>query len=271
MNDHYPLVSVIVVVRNEIKFISETLESITSQDYPNLEIFVQDGCSTDGTIDILKKTKVKWISEPDSGMANAANKAANYTNGEFIIFEGGDDLLKPNAIKIMAEVLKNNPNINFVYSDIDIIDHESKPYYHLKGKTFDFDELFIYNFIPSQSVLLRRKAFEEVGGFDESLIIADWDIRIKMGARGSSMYIPQTLASYRIHNNSTTLNNFNKVALELYSLPSGLLKDENILKAFKKNPKRGLAGACILSSLSYMRGGSLLRSIKMYLKALKAY
>src|SRR5436190_1792801 len=159
MNEILPIVSVIIVVRNEAHFISETLDSVVNQDYPNLEIFVQDGGSTDGTVEIIKKYPIKWISEPDTGMANGANKAANYTSGEYIIFEGGDDLLKPNSIKIMADHLLKNPKAVFVYSDIDVIDQNSKAYAHIKGKPFNFDDLFVYNYIPSQSVMLRRKAF----------------------------------------------------------------------------------------------------------------
>jgi glycosyltransferase involved in cell wall biosynthesis len=271
MSSNLPLVSVIVIVRIEEKFISETIHNILNQDYINIEVVVKDACSTDDTLKILKKYPVKVISQPDAGQANAANTAAKLCNGEFLIFEGGDDLLKPKAISIMVEAFQKNHNAGFVYGDVDIINDEGKIYSTLKGKPFDFDELFIFNFIPSQAVMLRRSAFEEVGGYDENLIIADWDLRIRMGARNPPIYIPKTLASYRIHNGSTTLNNLIKVAQELNSIPNNLIKDQSVLTALKKTPNRALAGAYILSAMSFMRGHAIAISWKMYVLALVKY
>jgi len=267
MSHSPPLVSVIVVVRNEAKYISQTIESILNQDYPNVEVHVQDGGSTDGTLEILKSYPIKWISEPDSGMANAANKAASYVSGEYLIFEGGDDLLKPNAITLMVEAFEKNPHVGYVYGDIDIIDSEGIPYSILRGKPFDMDELFIYNYIPSQSVLLKRSAFEGIGRFDENLILADWDLRIKMGAVSQSAYIPHFLASYRIHDNSTTLKNLTTVAKELAEISHTLLKDPKIRAALKRSPGRALAGAYITSALSYIRANKPGTAFKLYFKA----
>lgn len=271
MSHDFPLVSVIVVVRNEAKYISQTIESILNQDYPNVEVHVQDGGSTDGTLEILKSYPIKWRSERDSGMANAANKAASYVSGDFLIFEGGDDLLKPNAIKLMIEAFEQNPQISYVYGDIDIIDSEGIPYSILRGKPFDMDELFIYNYIPSQSVLLKRTAFQDIGGFNENLILADWDLRIRMGAKSKSTYIPHFLASYRIHDNSTTLKNLTTVAKELSDIPYTLLKDPKIRSSLKRSPRRALAGAYITSALSYIRGNRPRTAFKLYLKALFNY
>jgi glycosyltransferase involved in cell wall biosynthesis len=271
MNPHLPLISVIVIVKNEANYIEETIKSILAQDYPNLEIIVQDACSTDGTLNIIKDFPVKIVSEPDTGQANAANKAANYSKGDFLLFIGGDDLLEPGAITLLAEALQSHPQAGFVYGDIKIIDQNGTQYSILRGKPFDFDELFLFNFIPSQSVMVRRSAFLGVGGYDERLIIADWDLRIRMGAANKPIYVPKIVASYRIHENSITLRNVGKIAQEIVFVAENSVLQEAIRPAFHRNPKRALAGSYILSSMSFMRGHQMDQSLKFYLKALKSY
>lgn len=71
-----PTVSVVVPILNRARFLVPTLESILQQDYPRVECIVVDGGSTDGTVDILKRYghRIRWVSEPDEGHADAINK-----------------------------------------------------------------------------------------------------------------------------------------------------------------------------------------------------
>src|SRR5271155_5634312 len=71
-----PLVSIVTPCFNAAKFIEETIQSVLAQDYPRIEYIVMDAGSTDGTVDILKRydQRVKWISQPDRGAADAINR-----------------------------------------------------------------------------------------------------------------------------------------------------------------------------------------------------
>src|SRR5690606_33014626 len=97
----YPLVSVVTPSYNKGKFIKETIESVLSQDYPNIEYIVMDGGSTDETVDILKSygDRIAWISEKDDGQADAVNKGIARARGEIIGWLNSDDTYLPGAVR----------------------------------------------------------------------------------------------------------------------------------------------------------------------------
>lgn len=88
-----PLISVITVCYNAASLLEETIQSVLSQDYPNLEYLIIDGASTDGTLDIIKKytDRIKFVSEPDKGIYDAMNKGLKLANGEWVNFMNAGD------------------------------------------------------------------------------------------------------------------------------------------------------------------------------------
>ncbi len=117
----YPFISIITVVYNNVSHIQKTLNSIYSQKYKNYEIIVIDGGSTDGTLDIIKKNKNKiniWISEKDRGIYDAFNKGIKLATGDFIGFVNSDDILMPNALKILKRYIQRYPNFDFFFGAV---------------------------------------------------------------------------------------------------------------------------------------------------------
>ena len=116
----YPKVSIITVVYNGIEFLEETIKSVISQTYPNIEYIIVDGGSTDGTLDIIKKYEAhitKWISEPDKGIYDAMNKGIDLATGDWQNFLNAGDSFVSNDVleKIFTSDLEN---ITLVYGDI---------------------------------------------------------------------------------------------------------------------------------------------------------
>tara|TARA_B100000989_G_scaffold298168_1_gene286407 strand:+ start:10200 stop:10898 length:699 start_codon:yes stop_codon:yes gene_type:complete len=104
-----------------VSHIQKTLNSIYSQKYKNYEIIVIDGGSTDGTLDIIKKNKNKiniWISEKDRGIYDAFNKGIKLATGDFIGFVNSDDILMPNALKILKRYIQRYPNFDFFFGAV---------------------------------------------------------------------------------------------------------------------------------------------------------
>jgi glycosyltransferase involved in cell wall biosynthesis len=100
-----PLVSVVTIVRNGAKTLQRTLDSVLSQDYPEIEYIVVDGGSTDGTLDLLRANQSRlalWISEPDHGISDAFNKGIALCRGEFIGLLNSDDWYEPEAIRAVV-------------------------------------------------------------------------------------------------------------------------------------------------------------------------
>ena len=111
-----PSISIIVPVFNAERYVDETLASIFAQEYPNLEVIFVDGGSSDQTVEIAKKygNKItKLISEPDEGQSQAINKGLKHATGELVTWLNGDDILFPNALRVIAS--------NYLLSDADLI------------------------------------------------------------------------------------------------------------------------------------------------------
>jgi len=96
----WPKISIVTVSFNMVDYIEDTILSVISQEYPNLEYIVIDGGSKDGTVDIIKKYEqwiTYWISEPDSGMYDAINKGFKHATGEIMAYINSDDKFHYNA------------------------------------------------------------------------------------------------------------------------------------------------------------------------------
>ena len=96
MRNEYPKISIVTVVYNGEETIEETILSVKNLSYSNVEYIIIDGCSNDKTIEIIKKNNdvvSKFLSEPDSGIYDAMNKAVNLITGDWIYFLGADDLI----------------------------------------------------------------------------------------------------------------------------------------------------------------------------------
>jgi glycosyltransferase involved in cell wall biosynthesis len=266
-----PLVSVVIFVRNEVKYIGKTIESVLNQDYPSIEIHVQDGGSTDGTVDVIKEYPVKWASEPDRGQGDAGNRGFHATKGEIVIFLPGDDILLPGSIRTLADILINNPDIGFVYGDIEVIDGSDKVYSILKGQPFSLDKIFWRNIVSTQSVASRRSALAEVGGYREDILCIDWDLWIRLGVRSKSVYLPKTIAQYRSHDGSSSLNNGVFMSKSILEVADSLLADSAITSQLSFGVSRAYAGSYITASLVSLLAGYRLNAWNTYFRAIKKY
>lgn len=120
-NRNFPLISIITVVFNNVSHIQKTLNSIYSQKYKNYEIIIIDGGSTDGTLEIIKKNKKKiskWVSEKDKGIYDAFNKGMQLAEGDYIGFVNSDDILLPNALKILKKYINLYPDVDFFFGAV---------------------------------------------------------------------------------------------------------------------------------------------------------
>ena len=116
-----PLISIITVVRNKVKFIEETINSIKNQKYKNIEYIVIDGLSNDGTLDVIKKN-INFIdyavSEQDLGNYDAINKGLSLATGDLIGIVNADDILLPEALSILVKYHNTYPDIDFFFGSV---------------------------------------------------------------------------------------------------------------------------------------------------------
>lgn len=201
----YPKITVITPSFNQGQFIEETILSIISQNYPNLEYIIVDGGSTDTTLDVVDRYKEFvdiLISEKDSGQANAINKGFNLATGEIICWLNSDDMFTSNALLAVAKAY-NSVGFEFLFGD------GVKQYEYgfrkgtsrsIKINTLKPNELTYRDPFQQPSTFWTRSALNKVGQLDESLHYAfDWDFFNKMDGIASLHYLPKTLSIYRIH------------------------------------------------------------------------
>ena len=185
------LVSIITLTYNSVDTIEKTLRSIQNQSYKNIEMIFVDNCSTDGTLDILKKysnDKTILVSEKDKGIANAFNKGLKLSTGEIVGFLHSDDTLdEKDCIEQMVNCFQNNP-INFFYANLNYTSKNNKIIRLWKAdeKQGCIDNNLLKKKInvgwmpPHPTVYLRRNFLERIGEYDEKYKISfDYDYLLR--------------------------------------------------------------------------------------------
>src|ERR1035437_8493898 len=110
----FPKISIVSPNFNGAAYLEETILSVLSQNYPNIEYIIVDGGSTDGSQEIIKKYNDQlawWISEPDNGMYDAIQKGFDRSTGEIMAWINSDDMYQKKAFFTIAEIFKNFPQI----------------------------------------------------------------------------------------------------------------------------------------------------------------
>jgi glycosyltransferase involved in cell wall biosynthesis len=176
---NYPLISIITVVYNNSAHIQKTLNSIYNQKYKNFEIIVVDGGSNDNTLNIIKKNDNKinfWISESDRGIYDAFNKGMQLCNGDYLGFVNSDDILKPNALKILVKYIRKNPKADFFFGAVK--KHWGVLYGYKPWKIY-----FSWGFYSSHSTgfFIKKNSAEKVGNYNlKYKYSADYDYFFRM-------------------------------------------------------------------------------------------
>ncbi len=197
--------SIIIPTFNCASTISGSIKSVLGQSFDDFEILIQDGCSTDNTLAIIKSFSDKRIiccSEKDSGIYDAMNKAIKRSEGNWLYFLGSDDILCSNLVlKQVYDVLMLT-DANVVYGDVNIIGNNS--HYRLndrglyRGET-SINELFDEN-ICHQAIFYNSTIFFEDHCFYDLKypILADYMFNLSLAAKQKFLYIPLTIANYNV-------------------------------------------------------------------------
>ncbi|ARV57780.1 family 2 glycosyl transferase [Nostocales cyanobacterium HT-58-2] len=220
MNNHQPLVSVIIPAYNAEAFIAQTLHSVISQTYKNIEIFVVDDGSQDRTAEIVKSfaqkdNRIVFFKQANSGVAAARNLAIHKSSGEYIAPIDADDIWDIRKIEKQVKLLlSSEPSVGLVYTRSVFIDEQGSVIgkYHQADNFFDsqvvegdvYTALLYSNFLANASVpLIRRACFEQVGYYNCKLRAQnaqgceDWDMHMRIAEFYQFRVVPEFLVGYR--------------------------------------------------------------------------
>jgi len=206
-----PLVSIVTPSYNQAKYLDETIKSVLSQSYSNLEYIVIDGGSQDGSVEIIKKYQDQiswWSSEPDQGQTDAINKGFAHANGEIFAWLNSDDTYEPSAVSSCVDFLLTHPNIGMVYGDANFIDSEGKVIGKFNAKQTTYQRLRRGSvYVPQQASFWRANLWHQVGPLDPSLYFAmDYDLWLKLARITEIRYMPQLWANFRLHDETKTIS-----------------------------------------------------------------
>ncbi|MGQ9832428.1 MAG: glycosyltransferase family 2 protein [Candidatus Villigracilaceae bacterium] len=198
-----PLVSVVTPSFNQAAYLEQTLRSVLEQDYADIEYIVIDGSSTDGSVELIKKYASRlsyWVSEKDSGQAEAINKGMQRAHGEIVAWLNSDDYYLPGAVSAAVKAFEQDREALLVYSNILAVDADGQIINHLTYRPLTLQDLLCFEIIGQPAVFMRRAAFEQTGGLDPSYhFLLDHHLWIRIAAQGRLLYVPQTWAAARYH------------------------------------------------------------------------
>jgi len=200
------LVSVIIPNYNYAHFLREAIESVLLQTYPNIEIIVVDDGSTDGSRGILESygERVQTNFQQNLGVSAARNKGVRLSCGEYVAFLDADDSWFPTKIAKQIGRFADDDELGLVHVGVREIDTEGNTVRErldgLEGNIAD-DLLMLNGVLGGGSgVVVPRRVFDEVGGFDARLSTsADWDLFYQIAIRYRVGFVPEILVKYRIH------------------------------------------------------------------------
>ncbi|MBU6157435.1 MAG: glycosyltransferase [Bacteroidetes bacterium] len=241
MFNSYPKISIVTSSFNQGQYLDQTIESVLSQKYPNLEYIIIDGGSTDNSVEIIKKYEhhlTYWVSEKDKGQANAINKGLKLCTGEIFNWLNSDDYLEPGALHKIAMAFCEK-NVSLVAGKVR--NFSSKEEEYIQNQNLSAQGLMCWEpnvqFVQP-GVWLRRELIEACGGIDEQFHYAfDWDLYIRYLYHFPKVKeINDHLVHFRIHDNSKT-----KSALSRFAEEEGRI----IEKLYNLNEYEGLKDACL--------------------------
>lgn len=203
-----PLVTVVTPCLNPGWRLTRCIASVQAQSYPHLEHVIVDGGSTDGTIEVLQSTdSARWISEPDTGQANAINKGFAMGKGDILTWLNADDEFLPQAIERSVAAITAS-GVGWSYGDCELVYPDKKELWRspdqLEADSFDWIMP-----IPQPGWFVTRRALDEVGYLDETFKLAmDFELCLRLLAHEvPHRRIPAALARFEIHSDSKTGSN----------------------------------------------------------------
>ncbi|MBR2149423.1 MAG: glycosyltransferase family 2 protein [Campylobacter sp.] len=232
-----PTIAVIMATYNGQQYLAKQIDSILTQTYFNIIIYIRDDCSSDATMDILKEYKYKY---PDKFIINQNKNNLGFVKNfelllseadcDYIAISDQDDIWKPDKLekelKAMIEVEKDNPNLAIlIHSDLEMIDsdgnqiHKSffkKKGYNLSNKK-DLGQILGPCGVMGNTILMNKMLKNLVLPFTSNVEFHDYYLAVINEIYGKRIVLNEPLVEYRIHQSNTSKNNIQKQKLKKYT------------------------------------------------------
>jgi glycosyltransferase involved in cell wall biosynthesis len=200
-----PKISIVTPTFNSLSTLRETIESVRTQDYPEIEHIVMDGGSEDGTLDILREyPHLIWESEKDEGHYHAMNKGIARATGEIVAVLNADDRYRPGTSRAVGEAFAAHPDWDGLFGDIVYIHGNDEEIYRREEALYDYQTLLWSGvcYVVHPTLFVKKAIYDRLGAFrhHDFKNSADYEFILRLGKNGCRIgHLPRYLVTYRYH------------------------------------------------------------------------
>jgi glycosyltransferase involved in cell wall biosynthesis len=270
-----PLVSIVSPSLNQAQFLEQAIHSVLGQDYQRLEYIIVDGGSTDGSAEIIRRYADRlawWVSELDTGQAEAINKGLRRARGEIVAWLNSDDVYLPGAVAEAVRAFQAYPEAGLVFGNVLAIDEAGRTLNLLRYGDWNLTDLMAFRIIGQPAVFLRRSALEQAGSLDTSYhYLLDHQLWLRMAQVSGLRYLPKTLAAARYHLAAKNIAHPMEFAQEVQRIASWMESQPALADLLAKNRKYIQAGRHTLSAFYLVEDGESRLAMEEYKRAFAAH
>jgi len=265
-------ITIITPSYNQVAFLEQAIQSVLAQDYPSIEYIIVDGNSSDGSLQVIQKYAHRlawWVSEPDTGQAEAINKGMRHASGEYVAWLNSDDLYLPGAVAGAIDALERNPAIGMVFGDALTIDAEGAQLNRLVFGDWGLEELMGFRIICQPSVFMRRNVFHQAGDLDLTYhYLLDHHLWLRIARLAPIQYVPSSWAAARHHPGAKNVSQASGFGQEAFRILEWMECQPDLAVLVNRRRRRIEAGAYRLNARYLLDGGQPAPALRSYFQAL---
>ncbi|MBK7455344.1 MAG: glycosyltransferase [Anaerolineales bacterium] len=265
------LVSIITPSFNQAAYLEQTILSVLNQDYSNIEYMVLDGASTDNSVDIIRKYENRlayWVSEKDSGQADAINKGFDRAKGEIIAWLNSDDYYLAGTVSSAVKIFEEHPHVVLVYGNMLAVDEHGKTFNTLNYKQLTLEDLLCFQIIGQPAVFMRRSALKDIRLDPDLHFLLDHYLWLQIARRGNILHVNETWAAARYHADAKNRAKAAEFGREAFRILEKVKQDEGLAPVLVKINRRALASAHRVDARYLLDGGQSAGALSAWMRAL---
>jgi len=273
LSETSPIVTVITPSYNQARFLEDTIQSVLRQEYPSLEYLIIDGGSTDGSVDIIRRYESQlayWVSEPDSGQADAINKGLARASGKYVGWLNSDDVYLPGAIYRAVATFAEFPGTSMVYANGIKIDEEGNPIAWPRYGQYSLLDLLSMHIIHQPTVFMCRESVESVQRLDPTYhFLLDHHLWIRLARTGSLVFVDEFWAGARDHSQAKNTSQRQGFVIEAGRIIDEMSQFPDVADLMRQHPHQIEAGLRIFEAVYLLADNQAALALQGFLSAMR--